>query len=62
MCELHPEKMQWFADQEQKGMGTWLDSKKPYSAIAANRMSIAGEVLYEIKELNQSCDSGGCTD
>ena len=62
MAEINPEKFKWFIDQELKGMGTWLDSKVTYQELADNRFEIAKEVLYEIKLLNQSCDTGGCED
>lgn len=62
MAELQPDKMAWFANQELKGMGTWLDSKVTYQHLIDNRMEVAKEVLYELKVLGQSCDSGGCTD
>jgi hypothetical protein len=54
--------MQWFADQETKEMGTWLDNKITYQHLIENRIELAKEVLYELTVLNQSCDSGGCTD
>jgi hypothetical protein len=62
MCELHPDKMKWFAKQETLGMGTWLDSRKLYSEIFEKRKDIAKEVLIEIQKYNYSCDSGGCTE
>lgn len=62
MGELNFDKMSWFAKQELKNMGTWLDSKVTYQHIIDNRIEISKEVLYEIKTLGQSCDSGGCTD
>lgn len=62
MGEINFTKMKWFADQELKEMGTWLDSKVTYQHLIDNRFEIAKEVLYEIQVLNQSCDSGGCTD
>lgn len=62
MSEINFSKMKWFADQELKGMGTWLDSKVTYQHLIDNRIDIAREVIYELKVLNQSCDSGGCTD
>ncbi len=62
MAELQPEKMKWFAEQELKGMGTWLDSKLTYQHLIDNRLDIAKEVLYELQVLGQTCDTGGCTD
>lgn len=62
MAEINFEKMKWFADQELKGMGTWLDSKVTYQHLIDNRKDIYKEALYEISVLGQSCDSGGCTD
>lgn len=48
MAEVHPDKFRWFIDQEIKEMGTWLDKKVTYQEL-------------EIIELNEGCDSGGCT-
>lgn len=62
MAELNPFKMKWFAEQEGKDMGTWLDSKVTYQHLIDNRMDLAKEVLHEISVLGQSCDSGGCHD
>lgn len=62
MAEINSEKFIWFMEQEFKGMGTWLDSKVTYQHLYNNRLEIAKEVLYELTVLNQSCDSGGCTD
>jgi len=62
MAEINPFKMKWFADQELRNMGTWLDSKLTYQHLIDNRKDIYKEVLYEISVLGQSCDSGGCTD
>lgn len=61
MAELNFSKMNWFARQELKNMGTWLDSKVTYQHLIDNRIELAKEVLYEL-QLGQSCDSGGCTD
>lgn len=60
--EMNPEKIQWFANQEQIGKGTWHSDKVPYSELINNYKDYAGEVLFEMKVLGQSCDSGGCTD
>jgi hypothetical protein len=62
MSEMHPEKFKWFMEQELKGMGTWLDSKITYQHLSDNRLELAKEVLYELQVLNESCDTGGCTD
>lgn len=62
MWEMHPEKMQWFADQELLGKGTWLDNNQTYQSIGDNRIDIAKEVMYEYMTLGESCDTGGCTD
>lgn len=62
MADMHPEKFRWFIDQEQKGMGTWLDNKVTYQHIMDNRVEIGREVLFEAKENLATCDTGGCTD
>lgn len=62
MAEINLSKMQWFANQELRDMGTWLDSKVTYQHLIDNRKGIYKEALYEISVLGQSCDSGGCTD
>lgn len=59
MAAMHPEKFQWFADQETKGMGTFLSSKIPYQSIINNSKSWTPEM---ISESGGACDSGGCTD
>jgi hypothetical protein len=53
--------MQWFAEQEKKGKGTWLDDKTTYEYIANHSHELAKEVIHEITILNESCDSEGCT-
>lgn len=58
MASIHPEKMNWFAKQEDKEMGTWLDSKIKYETIISQENWIP-EML---KESGASCDSGGCHD
>jgi len=60
VSETNPNKMKWFSEQEKKGKGTWHDSKIPYEFIINNSKSIAKELLYEVTELGESCDSGGC--
>lgn len=59
MAAQHPEKFKWFAEQEEKGMGTWLDSKITYKQILESSENWIPEML---KETGASCDSGGCTD
>ncbi len=61
MGALQFSKMKWFAEQELKGMGTWLDNKVTYQHLI-NDVSLAKETIYELQVLGQSCDSGGCTD
>ena len=61
MAEVNPEKFAWFASQEEKGKGTWLDSRQTYASIAADRKDIAKEVLYEVQQGIPTCDSGGCS-
>jgi hypothetical protein len=62
MAHLHPEKMEWFSQQEKKNMGVWLDSRQTYEDIIENKKELAKEYLYEIVNLKHSCDSGGCTE
>ena len=62
MAKVEAEKIQWFADQEKKGMGTWLDSKKTYQSIIENASDLHKETFFEYTILGQSCDSGGCID
>jgi len=61
MAEINRNKMEWFARQEEKGKGTWLDSKQTYAEIIANRIEIGKEVVLEAIENYIMCDSGGCT-
>lgn len=58
MAGLHPEKMNWFAKQEEKEMGTWLDSRIKYETLISQNNWIP-EML---RETGASCDSGGCHD
>ncbi len=58
MANMHPDKMAWFAKQETKGMGTWLDSQTPYSTFLENSENWIPEMIITIG----SCDTGGCTD
>lgn len=59
MANMHPEKMRWFARQEDKNMGTWLDSKIKYETLIANSENWIPEM---INENNRTCDTGNCTD
>lgn len=59
---INPPIMNWFAKQELKDMGTWLDSRITYQHIIDNKFELSKEVYYEMKVLKRSCDSGGCTD
>lgn len=59
MWNLHENKMNWFAEQEKKNMGTWLDSGLTYEKIGENRENWIPEM---IKEHGAVCDSGGCHD
>lgn len=61
-CILQPNKMKWFARQEHKGKGRWLDKDITYDYIGNNSYELAKEILFEIQHLNESCDSEGCTD
>lgn len=58
MWNLNEQKMKWFAAQENKGMGTWLDSKITYDQLGMNRENWIEEMIRD----GASCDSGGCTD
>ncbi len=58
MASMHPEKMNWFAEQEQKGKGTWLNGMS-YEDIIKNSFDWIPEMLTES---GASCDSGGCHD
>ena len=57
MCNMHPEKMAWFARQEEKEMGTWYDSGIKYSTIAQNSFGYIPEMIQG----ERGCDSEGCT-
>ena len=52
-----PEQMQWFADQEKNGMGTWLDNQLKYETIKDMNFTMP----LEFSMAGISC-SGGCTD
>lgn len=60
MANLHPEKIAWFAKQEEKEMGTWLDSKIKYETFL--RKEVRENFIPEMITEGASCDSGGCTD
>jgi hypothetical protein len=60
MAALHPKKMNWFAMQEDKEMGTWLDSKIKYETLIAH--SENNWIPEMLKESGAVCDSGGCHD
>jgi hypothetical protein len=64
MADINLEKISWFAKQELKGMGTWLDNKVTYQSLIDNKENVKGYSLakFEITKLNQTCDTGGCTD
>lgn len=59
MSKMHPEKMQWFSNQENKGKGTWLDSKVKYIDIFEMNKNVIPHLINEELEL-KSCDFGGC--
>lgn len=60
MANKHPEKMQWFANQENLNKGTWLDSKIKYQLLIEHSKNHWNDEM--LKEFGASCDSGGCTD
>ena len=55
--ESAPKQMQWFADQEKKGKGHWLNNDLSYEKIKEMRFTLP--ISYEMA--GTSC-SGGCTD
>jgi len=55
--ESAPKKMQWFADQEKIGKGSWLNNKLYYEKIKEMRFTLP--ISYDMA--GSSC-SGGCTD
>ncbi len=59
---LNLNKMSWFAKQEMKDMGTWLDTKVTYQHLIDNAKELSKEKLFEMKVLKTSCDTAGCTD
>ena len=64
---INPNKMNWAAGQEHKGMGTWLDSRKTYDAIIEQANALTPEerqhLIRKITKVDgNGCDVGGCTD
>lgn len=64
---LNPELIEWFARQEDKGMGTWHDSRIPYWELIEQAKKLTAQEIefLKIKYLNidgNTCDVGGCTD
>lgn len=57
---LNQAKMNWFARQEERGMGTWLDNKTTYADIGKHALSTP--YIAEMIDDGSSCDSGGCHD
>lgn len=67
MAVINTPKMNWGARQEDKGMGTWLDSRKTYKSIIQDAQQMSPEELkYLVKKLTKidgnTCDTGGCHD
>lgn len=60
MAAMHPEKMAWFSRQEDKGKGTWLDSRLEYKTIIENSDNYW--IPEMLSEDGAACDSGGCHD
>lgn len=56
MANTNREKMEWFANQEKKNKGTWLDSKITYETLINNSLGWIPEMLND----NGGCDNGGC--
>jgi len=61
MWNTQPDKMNWFAQQETKGMGTWLGSRTTYAEIGEHAINTP-YTIEMLRESGASCDSGGCTD
>jgi hypothetical protein len=61
MWNTNPDKMNWFAQQETKGMGTWLDNKVTYAEIGEHALNTP-YTIEMLREFGAACDSGGCTD
>ncbi len=55
MWNTNEPKMQWFANQEKKGMGTWLDNKITYEQLASNK-----EFWIEEHFNENTCRNGEC--
>jgi hypothetical protein len=56
--QANENKMNWFSEQEEKDMGTWLDSKKKYALFRRIEKIFTEDFIKEVS----SCDSAGCTD
>lgn len=56
---INTAKMDWFARQEDLGMGTWLDSRIRYDSFKEHALSAT--YSEDIIRGEGSCDSGGCT-
>jgi len=61
MAEVEPEKMGWFAAQEEKGMGRWKDKEITYQQIIEARAALWKEVPAEIMADGETCAGGECT-
>lgn len=55
--KTNPAKMQWFAEQENLGKGTWRDNQVRYDTI--KNWNFTEEFDFAVAG---TCDSGGCTD
>lgn len=60
MAQLEPEKMDWFAEQENKGKGRWLDAEITYRTIIEQRASLWKEIPFEMETTGQTCAGGDC--
>lgn len=61
---LEPEKMQWAAEKELIGKGTWINGMSFDKIINhAKHSDVVDLIDYNLEIINQrpSCDSGGCT-
>lgn len=56
MCNIESMKMQWFIEQEKKGMGTWRDDRITYETISLSKLGT--QLTFEDFE---ECESEGCT-
>lgn len=61
MAEVEPEKMGWFSDQEEKGMGRWKDKEITYAKIIEDRARLWKEIPAEIASDGETCAGGECT-